>query len=207
MLDRPDVGAAGLIQRVVRVVCSCEGVDPADVYGTARPRRDSATDRARHLSAYVSHVSMSLKTSVVAGVLRKDETTLRNSFRKVEEWRDDAAFDDYLSLIESEVRVGRDQAVTNRVKERIVAAALKIGEVVYSVPRPGRHHTIMHALARSDERHWLEHGLGREEQGFLTSEGRFVDRMEAALIAVSAGQAKASEVSIRGNQLFSEEVW
>lgn len=91
--------------------------------------------------------------------------------------------------------------------ERIVAAALLIGGVVHSIERPARHHTVMYAIDALDPRHWTDHGLGRETQGFLTSEGRFVDRAEAAGIAILAGQADPDEVARRGGLLYSEEVW
>lgn len=73
-------------------------------------------------------------------------------------------------------------------------------DVFVSVPRPVRHHHIIHALARA----------GMEipivgEQGFMTSKGRFVDRDVARDIARSAGQllGRASD----GQSLFSEDVW
>jgi len=70
--------------------------------------------------------------------------------------------------------------------EMILCAAIKIGDLVLSVPRPGRHHTIIHAwfaltyqqMGKRDD----------EEQGFLTTKGRFVGRKEAWIIAAEAGQ-------------------
>lgn len=85
--------------------------------------------------------------------------------------------------------------------ERISVAAISFEGVVYALPRPGRHHNIfrlMKALGVPPPR-------GKEEQGFLTSEGRFVDREEGKLIAVAQGQLipRASKTS----NLFSECVW
>lgn len=47
---------------------------------------------------------------------------------------------------------------------------------------------------------------GNPVQGFLTNRNRFVDRKEAAQIALATGQVKAEEL---GNytDLFSEHVW
>jgi len=93
--------------------------------------------------------------------------------------------------------------------KEIVAAAIKHGEMVCFVPRPGRHHDIMRAMARA--------GLpipitGR--QGFVTSEGKFVNRTEARQIAEKAAQLIAGRRDAKGvpyvfehPELFSEDVW
>jgi hypothetical protein len=47
--------------------------------------------------------------------------------------------------------------------------------------------------------------LRGEEQGFVTDEGEFVDRAQAARIALECGQIKALRYS--PTQLFSEELW
>jgi len=85
--------------------------------------------------------------------------------------------------------------------ERIVAAALQLDGVTHSLPRPKRHHDVMYAL---DEAYWQKH-MGKERSGFLTSDGRFVNRFEAKDIARHAGQLlkRASKLP----ELFSEDVW
>lgn len=82
----------------------------------------------------------------------------------------------------------------------IVAAAIKQGNMVCSVPKPGRHHDVIREMARSGVPIPI---VG--EQGFLTSEGHFVGRKKAKDIATLAGQILAKH----GNheQLFSEDVW
>lgn len=45
------------------------------------------------------------------------------------------------------------------------------------------------------------------KQGFLTSEGRFVDRREALQIALKAGQVNKDMKTIRHNELISENIW
>ena len=75
------------------------------------------------------------------------------------------------------------------MSERIVAAAVKVGDLIISVPEPERHHNVLHAMT----------GLGVEAvqsyaQGFLTSEGQFVNRRAALIIARKAGQIKKPEV-------------
>ncbi len=73
------------------------------------------------------------------------------------------------------------------------------GELFYDY-RPSRHHHCIHEA-------WLVHQkqIVTESQGFITSEGRYVDRKEGLEIAIKAGQIIPSRH--RGNQLYSESVW
>lgn len=84
-------------------------------------------------------------------------------------------------------------------RDRIFAAAIRVGPSVYAVPSPARHDDVIA---------WLER-LGvpgvRSDQGFVTNGGRFVGRREALLLAEAAGQVAHKH----GNpsQLFSEDMW
>lgn len=85
-------------------------------------------------------------------------------------------------------------------EQRIVAAAIKQGEMVCFVPQPGRHHDVIRAMARA--------GIPIPivgEQGFVTDEGQFVSRRLARGIAEMASQI----VNKNGNpeELYSEDVW
>jgi hypothetical protein len=92
--------------------------------------------------------------------------------------------------------------------ETIVAAAMlfhnahepgdpRAMSVIVSAPPPARHHNLFIAYDR----------LGPpDEQGFLTSTGRFVGREEAAFIARQAGQPIIRSEA-RGDHLFSEDLW
>lgn len=85
--------------------------------------------------------------------------------------------------------------------ETVVAAAVCMNgtRLVISLPAPARHHSIMQAAA--------EHGLallGNNEQGFLTSTGRFVRRAPARVVAARAGQIGDK---IIGGTLTSEDLW
>lgn len=84
--------------------------------------------------------------------------------------------------------------------ERIVAAALIAGGVICFTPAPGRHHHVIHALAKNRAGE-MSHG----DQGFVTNTGRFVDREEGLAIAKSAGQI----IKKNGNEreLYSEDLW
>jgi hypothetical protein len=87
----------------------------------------------------------------------------------------------------------------------IIAAALKINGLVAFVERPGRHHHAIHALARGG----YPSPVGRgDEQGFVTSEGAFVSRREAMMIAIEAKQLIPREGQHGpGGHLFSEDLW
>lgn len=92
------------------------------------------------------------------------------------------------------------------MSERIVSAAVKIAGVnaIFSSPPPARHHDVMHAVAAEieyyDGRQWF--------QGFLTSSGRFVDRIEACKIADKAGQLNIVRPKTNPDyELFSEDLW
>ena len=89
--------------------------------------------------------------------------------------------------------------------ECIVAAAIKHpdGEI-YALPAPMRHHHIIHMMYDDNGRNG-EGGENCDNQGFLTSYGRFVDRDEAGRIAIAAGQLPL--VRDTEHHLFSEDLW
>lgn len=68
--------------------------------------------------------------------------------------------------------------------------------VIVSAPPPARHHNLFAIAA------------GRPDQsGFLTSAGRFVDRVEGLRLALAAGQPLIDHSSRHATQLFSEDLW
>lgn len=87
--------------------------------------------------------------------------------------------------------------------ETIDAAAIRYKGVIHTLPRPARHADIIHQLH-------AEGGLEDEpvrgrDQGFVTSRGRFVNRSEAARIAIRAGQTQ--KLNFQPGLLFSEDLW
>lgn len=87
-------------------------------------------------------------------------------------------------------------------QERIVAAAIQLAGVTISLPRPARHAQVLWCAMDMD----LDHFAAC--QGFLTSEGRFVNRIQAKHIAHIAGQEQMRPDSERhATQLFSEDLW
>lgn len=100
----------------------------------------------------------------------------------------------------------------------IVAAAVKIGQVVLSMPAPKRHHDVLrglHALYEDRKRH--THTYEQEVQGFLTDTGEFLDRQEAMKHALASGQGTPRRTSLleanpnygyyNGPDLYSEDLW
>lgn len=84
--------------------------------------------------------------------------------------------------------------------ETIILSAIKTSDNQVSValhPR-SRHGEIIHHLVKSG----FEYPIVGEE-GFLTSTGRFVDRVEAKKIAIESCQIKESEFF----QLYSEDIF
>lgn len=84
---------------------------------------------------------------------------------------------------------------------RIVAAAVKYGDLIATVPAPGRHHNIIWEWSNQT-------GLitrGQDEQGFITSNGIFVDRKTALRIANAFGQVR--EKHGNPDELYSEDMW
>jgi len=86
----------------------------------------------------------------------------------------------------------------------IVTSAIRAKDgTVYFDPelRPKRHPDVILLMVQAG----LPTPVTKDAtQGFLTSEGRFVDRIEAAGIALAAGQI----AQLRwGEELFSEDLW
>ncbi len=87
-------------------------------------------------------------------------------------------------------------------KETIVAAAIQVDGVTISLPQPARHGQVLHATEGflSDEQ------CAWAVQGFLTSRGRFVTRVEAKQIAHRAGQPIVRD-NPHPRDAFSEDFW
>ncbi len=71
-----------------------------------------------------------------------------------------------------------------------------------SAPPPARHGSLLHPFI---ERTGIR--IACEDQGFLTSTGRFVGRKEAHDIAVASGQPLIDHPSRIEGTLYSEDLW
>ena len=88
--------------------------------------------------------------------------------------------------------------------EKIVAAAISIEGVILSLPKPARHG---HIMASANEYVTGSSQIVTAQQGFLTSEGRFVNRIAARQIAYLAGQEPIYSGQEGSPELFSEDLW
>ena len=94
----------------------------------------------------------------------------------------------------------------------IVAAAIKIGNAVISMPAPARHHDIQRSIWRLYEPYSRPNWTFVEEtQGFLTDEGHFLDRRKAFVHVHDHGQGtpkrRVGPGCYEGDELFSEDLW
>jgi len=87
----------------------------------------------------------------------------------------------------------------NNPPPTVVQAAILQDDKIYTLPRPNRHHNIIHYM--------ILQGFKRPitgEQGFLLSDGTFADRYTAKIVAIEAKQ-KTKET--KKQELFSEDLW
>lgn len=83
--------------------------------------------------------------------------------------------------------------------ERIISVAISAFGIVASLPAPARHGDVLRKL--SDFNPIIVRG---DQQGFLTSAGRYVNRRDAAVLALAAGQV---DKLIAAPDLYSEDLW
>lgn len=88
------------------------------------------------------------------------------------------------------------------MNETIVAAAVQYDGITFSLPRPARHGQVLLCLQDILDDMQLAHAC----QGFLTSDGRFVNRVQAKHIAHRAGQ-KIVRDDPHPSEAFSEDFW
>ena len=86
------------------------------------------------------------------------------------------------------------------MKEYITKVAMKTEDgMVYAMSKPKRHHDIINMLSE------IYPTPIKGEQGFITNTGRFVDRIEAKVIAIRENQLIPRAGKTK--RLFSEDLW
>lgn len=88
--------------------------------------------------------------------------------------------------------------------EPVQRAAVKYGGVVFSVARPFRHDAAIRLAFHELGEKAFNNARPTAEQGFVVSDGRFVSREEALVIARRSGQLPGS---LLGGILTSEDLW
>lgn len=110
-----------------------------------------------------------------------------------------SGFWDDLDELDRATEVMRDP-VLQRMRLCVVAVAVRLPSgMVCTLPPPARHHHVVRQLC--DEGHPQQEG---DEQGFLLSNGTFLGRKEAGLLAESNGQIQAMKWP---PNLYSEDLW
>lgn len=89
---------------------------------------------------------------------------------------------------------------TSFEQEHIAAAAIMVDGLTLTLPRPSRHGDIIRAADI------IAGGADFSNQGFITSQGRFVGRIAAKAMARDAGQTFLPGHH-KGPELFSEDLW
>lgn len=83
--------------------------------------------------------------------------------------------------------------------ERIISVAILYESLIISRPPPARHHDLISLMSRLNPLVALT-----GQQGFLTSDGRFLDRIEAKIFVKLVQQPHRNSPS---PELFSEDLW
>lgn len=94
----------------------------------------------------------------------------------------------------------------------IVAAAIRIKGVVWTLPRPARHGHIIYAyVCVNGDDSFVNAETKRDDQGFINDKGNFMNRAEAAEHFLACGQPYSDRCDIKTLKkckiLFSEDVW
>jgi len=88
---------------------------------------------------------------------------------------------------------------------KIISVAIKTADgLIHFLPKPNRHADVVHALHKATEYKMSNLIIAHGEQGFVTDEGTFVNRIEAGKIAINSGQIKKMEYP---PTLYSEDLW
>jgi len=85
----------------------------------------------------------------------------------------------------------------------IVSAAIRKNGIIYSVEKPGRHHNIIHNTPKLEVGKPASYVIDGE-QGFLTDEGKFLNRNDSENHARACGQLVGKLI---GSVLTSEDLW
>jgi len=96
---RRDRAAAAFVTSMVSMAT---GVSPREI--AARTRATAKAARARQMAMYLAHVGYAWPMARVAAAFGRDRTTASHACHRIEDLRDDAAFDTQLSAMESCLR-------------------------------------------------------------------------------------------------------
>lgn len=88
----------------------------------------------------------------------------------------------------------------------IIGVAIKIGDEIYTYPRPYRHYNLIAWLASKGINPNKDADGNRAIQGFYSDTGDFMTREEARKHVDKIGQ-ETTQHDMKHKQLYSEDVW
>lgn len=91
------------------------------------------------------------------------------------------------------------------VATSITRVAIKFKGKVYSLSEPYRHHHIIRYLSTTPGTQWSRYLDNKHVQGFVTNDGRFVNRKQAFTIAHKSEQTLIGPFF--SEELYSENLW
>jgi hypothetical protein len=87
----------------------------------------------------------------------------------------------------------------------ITHVAIRLRDKVWSLPAPNRHADVIRVIVESDPSTPIGE-IPMDNQGFLDTDGRFLNRRQALYNAEVNKQLKPN-VKIKLGMLFSEDIW
>lgn len=93
---------------VTGLVAMSTGVPAGEIAASTRARAPAA--RARQIAMYLTHVGFSWPLARVAAAFGRDRTTASHACHRIEDLRDDAAFDQRLAAMEACLREAPEPA-------------------------------------------------------------------------------------------------
>lgn len=94
-----DVGGGVAIRFMIRLVACAAGCTEQDLLSPNRGTRNVA--RARNVAIYLLHTRLSVRIGHIAGMLKRDRTTVAHACHQVEDSRDDPATDNFICELET----------------------------------------------------------------------------------------------------------
>jgi len=90
---------------VTHTVALATGISPAEIAGQGRSGKAA---RARQIAIYLAHVNFNWPLLRVAFAFNRDRTTCGHACHRIEDMREDAAFDARMSVLEACVKQAPD---------------------------------------------------------------------------------------------------
>jgi len=88
---------------------------------------------------------------------------------------------------------------------KITHVAVKTPKEIWSLPRSNRHQDVLRLMSRFGVRDY-----GKETEGFVDENGKFLNRREAFTLACATGQLNRFNHPpnhYNGDELYSEDLW